>query len=108
MVIRFTLFQDERTMSRCEDYPCCGHEPGCCPNYDENGRQTEMRCVCGASVPLSSRVSICESCLDRDGDEFDEIHARYRRPARLWDVDRYSDDEREFMAEHNAECGYDD
>lgn len=51
-------------MSRCEDWPCCGHEAGCCPDYDESGQQLNMKCVCGAAVPLGSRFSICESCLN--------------------------------------------
>ena len=28
----------------CEDYPCCGHEAGCCPDFDQSGRQLNMRC----------------------------------------------------------------
>jgi len=92
-------------MARCEDFPCCGHESGCCPNYDESGRQTEMRCTCGVSVPIGNRVSICDSCLDLDEDDDDQNYRR--RPARHWDADDdYSDDEREFMADHNAESGY--
>jgi hypothetical protein len=47
----------------CEDAPCCGHEPGCCPDFDEDGRQLNMKCVCGASVPLNSRSSLCAGCL---------------------------------------------
>lgn len=54
---------------RCEDFPCCGHEPGCCPDRDESGRQTNMVCVCGAKLPLRSRFSICEPCLRRASDE---------------------------------------
>lgn len=46
----------------CEDFPCCGHEQGCCPDYDESGRQLNMKCTCGASVPLSSRSSLCDGC----------------------------------------------
>lgn len=49
----------------CEDYPCCGHEVGCCPDYDEAGKQLNMKCVCGATVPLGSRSSLCEGCLSR-------------------------------------------
>ena len=49
---------------RCEDFPCCGHELGCCPDFDpETGRQLDMKCVCGASVPLTSRYSLCVGCL---------------------------------------------
>jgi hypothetical protein len=53
-------------MARCEDFPCCGHEAGCCPDYDEGGQQMNMKCVCGATVPLSSRSSLCSTCLSRD------------------------------------------
>lgn len=50
----------------CEDYPCCGHELGCCPPTDpETGQPTAMVCTCGALVPLGSRFSICQGCLDR-------------------------------------------
>lgn len=51
--------------TRCEDFPCCGHELGCCPDFDESGRQLNMKCTCGATVPLNSRYSICEGCLSR-------------------------------------------
>lgn len=50
-------------MSRCEDFPCCGHELGCCPDFDEAGRQLNMKCTCGASVTLSGS-SICQACMD--------------------------------------------
>ena len=51
-------------MSTCEDFPACGHELGCCPDFDAaTGRQLNMRCTCGAEVPLTSRVSICAGCL---------------------------------------------
>ena len=56
---------------QCEDYPCCGHEPGGCP--DENGT---FSCTCGAKLPPGSRYSICQGCLTRglgaDGDREDE------------------------------------
>jgi len=51
-------------MARCEDFPCCGHELGCCPDYDDDGIQLNMRCVCGADVSIDSRYSLCESCLN--------------------------------------------
>ena len=62
----------------CEDFPCCGHERGCCPDYDEAGRQLNMKCTCGATLPINSRYSICDSCLngpDEDGyyDPYDDI-----------------------------------
>ncbi len=53
-------------MASCEDFPACGHEAGCCPDYDpETGEQLNMRCTCGAAVPLGSRFSICGGCLER-------------------------------------------
>ena len=55
-------------MARCEDFPCCGHENGCCPDYDENGKQVNMKCTCGATVPLSSPYSICQGCMQRSMD----------------------------------------
>ena len=46
----------------CEDYPCCGHDV--CPDFDpETGKQLNMRCTCGAEVPLSSSSSLCATCL---------------------------------------------
>jgi hypothetical protein len=56
-------------MARCEDFPCCGHEAGCCPDY-ENGRQINMVCVCGAKLPINNRYSICDSCLNQS--EYDD------------------------------------
>lgn len=56
-------------MARCEDFPCCGHELGCCPDFDESGRQLNMVCTCGAKVPLTSRYSICEGCMERGRNE---------------------------------------
>lgn len=60
-------------MPRCEDYPCCGHEPGDCP--DSDGR---MRCVeCGKKLSKKATSSICPKCQKRmaerayDGDDFD-------------------------------------
>ena len=58
-------------MARCEDFPCCGHEMGCCPDYDENGKQLNMICVCGAKLPVNSRYSICKSCMRGDSDDDD-------------------------------------
>ena len=73
-------------MARCIDFPACGHESGCCPDYDEGGNQLNMKCTCGATVPLSSPSSLCPTCLNMgseedmyngdsdgyDGSEFDE------------------------------------
>ena len=52
--------------NHCEDWPACGHEAGCCPDFDpETGEQLDMKCTCGASVPLTSRSSLCAGCLFR-------------------------------------------
>jgi hypothetical protein len=55
-------------MARCEDFPCCGHELGCCPDFDpDTGIQMNMVCVCGAKLPVTARYSICDGCMrDRD------------------------------------------
>ena len=51
-------------MARCEDFPCCGHELGCCPDYDaETGEQLNMVCVCGAKLPIDNPSSICDGCM---------------------------------------------
>lgn len=48
-------------MTRCEDYPCCGHAPGDCP--DAQGRVT---CVeCGKRLSPKATSSICPKCLRR-------------------------------------------
>lgn len=46
-------------MSRCEDYPCCGHAPGECPErYERTGR---VLCVdCGRRPAI--RFGRCYSC----------------------------------------------
>jgi len=58
-------------MAYCEDFPCCGHEMGCCPDFDEDtGKQLNMKCTCGATISIDSRYSICKGCLQRDNDEY--------------------------------------
>ena len=57
-------------MARCEDYPCCGHEPGDCP--DSQGR---MCCIeCGKRQPKTATSSICKPCqrrmIERELDDF--------------------------------------
>jgi hypothetical protein len=53
-------------MAYCEDFPCCGHELGCCPDFDpDTGKQLNMKCTCGATVPLHSASSLCAGCLRR-------------------------------------------
>lgn len=61
----------------CEDWPCCGHEQGCCPDFDpETGEQLNMKCVCGAVLPIDNRSSLCATCL-RDPDDPDQYLAGY-------------------------------
>jgi hypothetical protein len=51
-------------MPQCEDFPCCGHEAGCCPDRDpDTGEQLNMICVCGAKLPIDSRFSLCVDCM---------------------------------------------
>ncbi len=46
---------------RCEDYPCCGHGEGGCP--DSNGN---FGCAqCGATLPPNSHSSLCPRCLKK-------------------------------------------
>ena len=57
-------------MSRCEDFPCCGHELGCCPDYDpDTGQQLNMICTCGAKLPINNRYSICSACMAQGDSE---------------------------------------
>lgn len=53
----------------CCDFPCCGHEAGCCPDFDEAGNQLNMKCTCGTILPVNNRYSICDACLNRDSDD---------------------------------------
>ena len=49
----------------CEDYPCCGHARGECPETDSKGRE-RWRCVdCGKLLPISATSSICAKCQRR-------------------------------------------
>jgi hypothetical protein len=62
-------------MSRCEDFPCCGHELGCCPDFDpETGEQLNMVCVCGKKLPVNAPYSICNRCMNEGDDEFYDYH----------------------------------
>lgn len=64
----------ERTIMACEDYPCCGHEPGGCPVVDEATGEQRFRCArCGYLMPPKARSAVCEPC-----------HAKWRRH---WDED---------------------
>jgi len=80
-------------MSRCEDFPACGHEMGCCPDFDESGRQLNMVCVCGAKLPVDARYSICDSCM-RDEDDPDQ-----------WDDEEFEDDEFDESMDGDHESG---
>ena len=62
-------------MARCEDFPCCGHENGCCPDFDNCGRQLNMVCTCGAKLPINARYSICKSCMN-EGSDYDDQDCR--------------------------------
>jgi len=63
----------------CEDYPCCGHEAGACP--DENGA---FPCAsCGSTLPKGNRSAICDGCHERNAQR-DEGH-------------QYCDDEQDFQ-----------
>ena len=69
---------------RCEDFPCCGHEPGCCPRYSDSGEQMDMVCTCGTRLPVTSRFSMCQACLDYGcDDDFDY----YCEPVEFYDFD---------------------
>jgi hypothetical protein len=59
-------------MPRCEDYPCCGHEDGGCPNTDGS-----FNCAsCGRKLPKNSPSAICVKC-----------HKRHERGWRNGDID---------------------
>jgi hypothetical protein len=83
-------------MARCEDFPCCGHESGCCPDF-EDGRQVNMKCVCGATVDIDSRSSLCDSCLsEMDEDDYER-----------WEEDHY--DPGDMDGDHDSameSCGW--
>ena len=49
-------------MSKCEDWPCCGHEAGCCPSIDNDGNEINYCCECKNELPEGSSSSLCYSC----------------------------------------------
>lgn len=57
----------------CQDWPCCGHEDGCCPSFDENGKQLDMVCTCGKRLPVDAPYSICGQCMKMLNDGYDDI-----------------------------------
>lgn len=76
-------------MARCEDWPCCGHEAGCCPDFDpDTGEQLNMRCTCGAVLPIDNRYSICDSCLNADEEDTGE----WEDDEEEWDEDTDMDE----------------
>jgi rubrerythrin len=57
---------------RCEDYPCCGHYAGSCPDRDGQGNEI-YRCVgCGNRLPQNSKSSLCKDCLKHRMEREDE------------------------------------
>lgn len=50
--------QSSILIMRCEDYPCCGHEPGGCPNEDG----TFNCCRCGRRLERNARSAMCAAC----------------------------------------------
>lgn len=93
----------------CEDYPCCGHELGCCPDYDESGRQINMRCTCGAVLPVNRSSSLCDACLRR-GIAAEEGYDEYNDYGDDYESDRMLEEqEREDFCETDEAYGhYDD
>lgn len=70
-------------MAQCEDFPCCGHERGCCPTY-RNGKQIDMVCTCGVRLPITNHSSICDDCLDRYEEDERDADDAFRYGVRDW------------------------
>lgn len=49
----------------CEDFPCCGHEPGGCPTYNENGEEFFPCACCGSIMPPRATSAVCAPCHKR-------------------------------------------
>ena len=49
----------------CEDYPCCGHEAGGCPQIDENGAERFRCACCSVLMAPKARSAVCEPCHKR-------------------------------------------
>jgi hypothetical protein len=45
-------------MPRCEDYPCCGHEEGGCPDSDG----AFFCAVCSRKMPKNWASAVCSRC----------------------------------------------
>lgn len=53
----------------CEDYPCCGHEPGDCPRIDKDGNERWRCASCSKELPLNSSSSLCKKCIKKVHDD---------------------------------------
>jgi hypothetical protein len=56
---------DKIKEGRCEDYPCCGHESGDCPDRDAEGNETWRCARCRAKLPKGASSSLCNRCRSR-------------------------------------------
>lgn len=95
-------------MAYCEDFPCCGHEDGCCPDFDANGRQLNKVCTCGKKLPLTSPSSICRMCvlrLEYEGGGYmdDDDYFADRREADPADYQGDEDEEEEFCEDDDCD-----
>ena len=83
-------------MVYCQDFPCCGHEEGCCPRCDESGNQLDMVCTCGKRLPVANRYSICDRCLNSDDEDSAGYHPDAEHEIRSqfddWDDDDLDDE----------------
>jgi len=50
---------------------------GCCPRFDDAGRQLDMVCTCGARLPVNNPTSICNGCLRRGMEEDGYLDCEY-------------------------------
>lgn len=80
---------------RCEDFPCCGHEVGDCPDPNPAPGTSGYRCVgCGLSLKAGSGSSFCKrpECIRDERErqereyrgEFEDGEASERRGGRLY------------------------
>jgi hypothetical protein len=92
-------------MTYCEDFPCCGHEAGCCPDFDSSGQQLNMICVCGTRLPVNNPSSCCDHCL-QDLEDPDYSDFPYNQPDEE-ELDSYPDDyPDEFYDNHEPDYDY--
>lgn len=96
----------------CEDFPCCGHERGCCPDFDGSGKQLNMICVCGKKLPIDNRSSLCDTCLrNPDDDDFrpdDRDDEVCREPGYFDDEDDYYEEGDNLVWNGNEEYAEED